>query len=92
MLRLPYAVKSLFEEWLAQHFPDRRAHVLSRITDVRGGKLNDARYGSRMKGEGPTAELIASLFRTARDRAGIPRAGPPLSTTAFRRKGQLDLF
>ena len=92
MLRLPYAVKGLFDEWLAQHFPDRRAHVLSRINDVRGGKMNDARFGSRMKGEGPTAELIASLFRAARDRAGIPRVGPSLSTAAFRRKGQLDLF
>jgi hypothetical protein len=45
-----------------------------------------------MRGEGPAAELIAALFRTARDRAGIPRVGPGLSTTAFRRKGQLDLF
>ena len=92
MLRLPYAVKVLFEEWLGRHFPDRRAHVLSRINDVRGGKLNDARFGSRMRGEGPAAELVASLFRAARDRAGIPRVGPSLRTDAFRRKGQLDLF
>jgi DNA repair photolyase len=92
MLRLPYAVKDLFDDWLARHFPDRRAHVLSRIQDVRGGKLNDAEYGSRMRGEGPAAELIASLFRAARDRAGIPRSGPPLNTDAFRRAGQLTLF
>ena len=92
MLRLPYAVKALFEEWLGRHFPDRKAHVLSRISDVRGGKLNDARFGSRMRGEGPAAELVASLFRAARDRAGIPRVGPSLRTDAFRRKGQLDLF
>jgi DNA repair photolyase len=92
MLRLPYAVKDLFGDWLARHFPDRRAHVLSRIQDVRGGKLNDAEYGSRMRGQGPAAELIASLFRTARDRAGIPRSGPELRTDAFRRHGQLALF
>jgi DNA repair photolyase len=92
MLRLPYAVKDLFDDWLARHFPDRRAHVLSRIQDVRGGKLNDAEYGSRMRGQGPAAELIASLFRAARDRAGIPRSGPALRTDAFRRAGQLSLF
>jgi DNA repair photolyase len=92
MLRLPYAVKDLFDEWLATHVPDRRAHVLSRIKDVRGGKLSDPEFGSRMTGSGPAAELIASLFKTARARAGIPSSGPPLSVDAFRRKGQLDLF
>jgi hypothetical protein len=72
--------------------PDRRAHVLSRIKDVRGGKLSDPEFGSRMTGAGPAAELIASLFKAARARAGIPSSGPPLRTDAFRRKGQLDLF
>jgi DNA repair photolyase len=92
MLRLPYAVKDLFDDWLARHVPDRRAHVLGRIHDVRGGGLSDARFGSRMTGQGPHAELIATLFKTARARAGIPPSGPPLCTDAFRRKGQLDLF
>ena len=92
MVRLPYAVKQLFDDWLTQHAPDRKAHVLSRIRDVRGGALNDAQFGTRMVGGGPTAELIGSLFRASRDRVGIPRGWPPLSTDAFRRKGQLDLF
>jgi DNA repair photolyase len=92
MLRLPYAVKALFDEWLQRTVPDRRAHVLSRIEDVRGGKLNDPNFGSRMTGSGPSAELIATLFKTARARAGIPPTGPPLRVDAFRRKGQLDLF
>ena len=66
--------------------------MLSRIQDVRGGKANDPRFGSRMTGEGPHAELIATLFKTARARAGIPPSGPKLRVDAFRRKGQLDLF
>ena len=45
-----------------------------------------------MTGEGPHAELIKTLFKTARARAGIPPSGPPLRVDAFRRKGQLDLF
>ena len=92
MLRLPFAVKTLFADWLERHFPDRKAHVLSRIEDVRGGKLNDPRFGSRMRGEGPTAALIEGLFKTSRTRAGIPPRGPSLRTDRFRRKGQLGLF
>jgi DNA repair photolyase len=92
MLRLPYAVKSLFEGWLEQHFPDRKARVLGRIEQMRGGKLNDPRFGSRMRGEGPLADLVEELFTVARDRAGIPPRGPRLRTDVFRRPGQLALF
>ena len=82
MLRLPYAVKDLFDDWLARHVPDRRAHVLSRISDVRGGKVNDPRFGSRMTGEGPHAELIATLFRTR----ARPRRHPVERPAAARRR------
>jgi DNA repair photolyase len=92
MLRLPYAVKSLFEGWLEQHFPDRKTRVLGRIEQMRGGKLNDPRFGSRMRGEGPLADLVEELFTVARDRAGIPPRGPRLRTDVFRRPGQLALF
>jgi DNA repair photolyase len=92
MLRLPYAVKGLFEAWLDQHFPDRKVRVLGRIEQMRGGKLNDPRFGSRMRGEGPLADLVEELFTVARDRAGIPPRGPRLRTDLFRRPGQLALF
>ena len=51
-LRLPHALKDLFEQWLERHFPEKKAKVLSRVRDMRGGKLNDSRFGSRMRGEG----------------------------------------
>lgn len=93
MLRLPYAVAPLFEAWLGRHFPDRKQKVLSHIRDVRGGKLNDPNFGSRMRGAGPFAELIADVFVKARDRAGIPRHGPELTTDHFRRPtAQPSLF
>jgi DNA repair photolyase len=92
MLRLPYAVKTLFEDWLERHFPDRKSRVLGRIEQVRGGKLNDPRFGARMRGEGPLADLVEELFTVARDRAGIPPRGPSLRTDVFRRPGQLALF
>jgi len=95
-LRLPGAVAGLFEGWLAEHFPDRRQKVLSRIRELRGGRLNDPRFGSRMRGEGIFAEQIAALFHTAAHRHGLDGDFPPLSTAAFRRPtlpgAQLSLF
>jgi DNA repair photolyase len=85
MLRLPYAVSPLFEAWLERHFPDRRQKVLDRIRDLRGGRLNDPRWGARMRGDGPFADLVSNVFRVARQRAGIPEGHPPLSAAAFRR-------
>src|SRR5262249_52096006 len=94
MLRLPHGVAGLFEQWLAQHFPERKEKVLGRIRDMRGGRLNDGRFGSRMRGEGPMADMVRSVFRLACRKAGIAGRGPGLSTAAFRRPGgtQLLLF
>jgi DNA repair photolyase len=93
-LRLPYAVKELFERWLDDHFPDRKQKVLGRIRDLRGGKLNDPRFGSRLRGEGIFAEEIGALFAIASRRAGLGDGRVELSTAAFRRpRGpQLALF
>src|SRR3954468_20726381 len=62
-LRLPFAVKELFDTWLATHFPDRREKVLHRVREMRGGKLNDPNFGSRMTGQGEYAKQLAVLFR-----------------------------
>lgn len=94
LLRLPYAVKDLFSQWLADHFPARREKVLHRIRGVRGGGLNDPRFGSRMSGEGVYAEQISALFELSRKKAGIARGRAELSAAAFRRPPgpQLTLF
>ena len=94
-LRLPHAVKDLFADWLEAHFPDRKERVLNRVRDVRAGALNDSRFGSRMRGEGPYADGLAQLFRAARRKAGLETERVPLSAAAFRRpaaNGQLSLF
>ena len=94
VLRLPHGVADLFEEWLAREQPLRAKKVLSRVRALRGGRLDDPRFGSRMRGEGPFAEQIGALFELACRRAGLPREHPPLSTAAFRRPTapQLELF
>lgn len=87
-VRLPGAVAPLFEDWLERHFPDRKEKVLNRIRSMRGGRLNDPEFGSRMKGGGVYAEHVSRLFSVACRRAGIERGRfPKLSTASFRRDG-----
>jgi DNA repair photolyase len=94
MLRLPHAVAPLFENWLGQHFPDAKEKVLGRIRAVRGGQLNDSRFGVRMRGEGTLAESIHAIFRIGCRKAGIIGRFPQLSTASFQVPGsqQLQLF
>jgi DNA repair photolyase len=88
MIRLPHGVGPLFEAWLEAHAPGSREKVLGRIRDVRGGRLDQSRYGARMQGQGPLARVAAALFHVSRERAGLAGGAPPLSGTAFRRPSQ----
>jgi len=94
VLRLPRAVAPLMEKWLDQHYPARKDKVLNRVRDMRGGHINDARFGSRMRGEGIFAQQVAVLFKVSCRQAGIPDEHAPLSTDAFRVPGadQMSLF
>ncbi len=93
MLRLPYGVKNLFQDWLKQHFPDRKEKILHRIESIRGGKLNETSFGKRMRGEGIFAEQIAKLFQISCKKAGIMGKDLKLSIDSFRRPNQqLGLF
>lgn len=87
MLRLPHAVAPLFERWLEQHFPDRKEKVLGRIRSLRDGKLNDPRFGARMRGEGVIADMVADMFKLVCRKVGIEGRSPALSSAAFRRPG-----
>jgi DNA repair photolyase len=96
IVRLPLAVAGLFEDWLGRHFPDRKDKVLDRIRAMRGGRLNDSRFGVRMSGEGNAAIMISQIFRSACRRAGLNLQPWPVTAAAFRRptpvNGQLTLF
>jgi DNA repair photolyase len=85
LLRLPWEVKDLFREWLAEHFPDRAAHVMSLVRAMRGGRDNDPQFGTRMHALGPVAQLIRQRFRLAVRKLGFPgdRAAP-MPTHLFR--------
>jgi len=83
-LRLPFGIKDLFETWLQQHFPDRKDKILNRVRALRGGKLNDPRFGTRMRGEGVFAEQLEALFVLSCRKAGLTSPRPELSTASFR--------
>jgi DNA repair photolyase len=71
VLRLPWEVSPLFEQWLDAHFPDRAARVMNRVRDMRGGKNYDASFATRMKGSGLWADLMRQRFQRAVKRLGL---------------------
>ena len=93
-LRLPHGLADLFDAWLERHVPERRRKVMNRILSLRGGRVNDPRFHTRMRGSGAYADQIAGLFELARRRARLDAPLPPLSTAGFRRPAepQLSLF
>jgi DNA repair photolyase len=96
MVRLPGEVRDIFREWLLQNYPDKVRHVMSLVRDVRDGKDNDARWGTRFTGEGPYAVLMQQRFEKARTRYGLDEKMTPLRTDLFvhpeKDDAQLALF
>lgn len=99
LVRLPHELKDLFSDWLEVHYPDRKKRVLALIRECRGGALNDAQFGSRMRGSGPYADMLGRRFEAARTRYGLAGRRYHLDCSAFvppkasRDKGrQLPLF
>ena len=82
LLRLPHELKDIWREWLQLHFPERAAHVMSLVNQMRGGKDYESAFGTRMRGTGPFAQLVAQRFAKASARLGF-RRHPRLDTAAF---------
>ncbi len=97
LLRLPGEVRELFLEWLDLHFPDRAQKVRHRIRELRGGRDNDPRFGHRMRGQGPWADLLRKRFAAACRKHGLASGrDEPLGADRFRppnrSPGQMDLW
>ena len=82
LLRLPHELKDIWREWLALHFPERAEHVMSLVRQMRGGKDYDSAFGSRMRGQGPFADMIAMRFAKTRRKLGFTGL-PSLRTDLF---------
>ena len=93
-VRLPHEVAPLFRAWLETHFPDRAAKVMATIQSLRGGKDNDPQFFTRMRGQGPWAELLRTRFQIGCRRAGLANERIALRTDLFRRPqgAQGELF
>jgi DNA repair photolyase len=95
LLRLPYELKELFKDWLSTHYPLKAGHVMNRMREMRGGRENDPEFGSRFRGQGLFAELLAQRFRKACERLEFNLDDTSLETGLFNppaRHGQMDLF
>ena len=87
-IRLNGAIKLLFHDWLYKNFPDRADKVWHQIEESHAGKVNDSRWGLRMRGEGTVAELIEQQYRTYGRLYNMNEDRYSLDTTIFRRPGQ----
>ena len=84
VLRLPWEVNPLFQQWLSQHFPERAARIMARVREMRGGRDNDARFGSRMTGQGVWAKLLRQRLNKACARLGLNRERIELDLGQFK--------
>ena len=95
LLRLPHELKTLFKEWLDQHYPERTQRILNRLKDCHGGQLYRSVFGLRMRGRGWYADMLARRFEIAHRRIGF-RDRTELDCSQFqppaKDQAQLNLF
>mgnify|MGYP001627219379 CR=1 FL=1 len=95
VLRLPWELNEVFQQWLAAHYPQRAARVMARLRELHGGRDYDAAFGVRMSGRGIWAQLLAQRFQRACARLGLNRERLALDVSQFRpglAMGQGSLF
>ena len=92
IVRLNGAIGEIFTKWIYENFPDRAEKVLHQIAEAHGGKLNDSRWSTRMKGEGKMAEMIKHVFTSSRKKYMPEKNKFEFNLTAFRKPGQMELF
>ena len=85
ILRLPWEVNPLFQEWLAQHYPQRAQRVMARVREMRGGRDNDSNFGARMTGQGVWASLVRQRFIKSCQRLGLNRTRQAPDLSQFKR-------
>jgi len=84
VLRLPWEVNPLFQDWLQKHAPDKADRIMARVRDMRGGKDYDSTYGSRMTGQGVWAQLLRQRVDKACSRLGLNVKRVEFDFTQFR--------
>ena len=85
VLRLPWEVNPLFQQWLQTHYPDRAERVMAPVREMRGGRDYDSQFSQRMHGNGVWATLLSRRFEVATLRLGLNRNKLVLDLSRFRR-------
>ncbi|MGA8516089.1 MAG: PA0069 family radical SAM protein [Burkholderiaceae bacterium] len=83
VLRLPWEINALFQQWLQLHYPQRAERVMARVRDMRGGKDYNSAWGQRMKGDGLWADLLRQRFQKTCARLGLNRVRHELDLSQF---------
>ena len=92
MIRLNGQLSGIFEKWLDENYPDRKQKILHKIKQAHDGKLNDNRWGRRMRGEGKISDVVSTMFKHQRNKYFGQQEVISLSTDRFRKNGNLSLF
>ncbi|WP_411893879.1 PA0069 family radical SAM protein [Winogradskyella sp. A2] len=94
IVRLNGSIGEIFKDWIRRTLPDKAEKVLNQIEDCHGGKLNESRFGVRMRGEGHIAKQINDTIRLAKSKYFKGRSMPKLNYTLHEqyKDGQLKLF
>ncbi len=92
VVRLNGQIGEIFRQWLLDHYPDRQNKIWNQVSHLHRGKVNDSKWGDRIKGNGNHAEAIRQLFKSSVSTYMSGRSMPPLNTSAFRRGGNFNLF
>lgn len=87
-IRLNGAIKLIFHDWLYKNFPDRADKVWHLIENGHGGKVNDSRWGVRMRGEGPISDLVRQQYKKYNKLYKLDAERLNLDCTRFRRPGE----
>jgi DNA repair photolyase len=83
LIRLPGAVESIFLDWLDRHRPDAKSKVMERLRNLRGGAIDDSKFGRRMRGEGIFADQWSQLANACRTKHGLASRLEPLDVAPF---------
>lgn len=95
LLRLPGSVEPVFVERLRRALPSVADKVLNKLTEARGGRIDENRFGKRMSGQGPHWQATRTLFQITKRRLGYGESPPEPDPSPFRRPNrdpQLTLF
>ncbi len=96
MLRLPLTVRPIFLDWVDRFVPTKKQRIENAIRAVRGGELNSAQFGERMRGTGVMADQFSALFKILLKKHQLDQPMPPLDRSQFTppadKHGQLRLF